>query len=226
MPEEVVLLTGEVEGPHFRTMLESCNPHLVIVHAQTLEQLETAFLRPPGGGGPRRLVAFSTSVIVPKTILGTLQVPAYNFHPGPPTYPGSHAASFAIYDGAEHFGATVHVMEEKVDCGPIVALGLCKHSDGPAFLFIFQSKKPPFDIRIIQIPDHMIERGRIENAKAMDVFARGIETDEWPGYEQKPTLLETPQWMEDKFDRMAGDGAFELTYRMQRQFYRPDEEIK
>ncbi len=121
MPEEVVLLTGEVEGPHFRTMLESCNPHLVIVHAETLEQLETAFLKPPAGGGLRRLVAFSTSVIVHKTVLGTLQVPAYNFHPGPPTYPGSHAASFAIYDGAEHFGATVHVMEEKVDCGPIVA---------------------------------------------------------------------------------------------------------
>ncbi len=115
-------MTGEVEGPHFRTMLESCKSHLVIVHAQTLEQLETAFLRPPGGGGCRRLIAFSTSVIVPKTVLDMLQVPAYNFHPGPPTYPGSHAASFAIYDGAEHFGATVHVMEEKVDCGPIVAV--------------------------------------------------------------------------------------------------------
>jgi len=71
--------------------------------------------------GVRRLIAFSTSVIVPKAILDGLEIPAYNFHPGPPTYPGSHAASFALYDGVEHFGATAHVMEEKVDCGPIVA---------------------------------------------------------------------------------------------------------
>jgi hypothetical protein len=134
MPEEVVLLTGEVEGPHFRAMLESCNPNLVIVHAETLEQLEAAFLRPPAGGGSRRLIAFSTSVIVSKTILDTLQVPAYNFHPGPPTYPGSHAASFAIYDGAEHFGATVHVMEEKVDCGPIVAAEWFVVPEGARFM--------------------------------------------------------------------------------------------
>ena len=72
-------------------------------------------------GGVRRLTAFLTSVIVPKAILDGLEIPAYNFHPGPSTYPGSHAASFALYDGVEHFGATAHVMEEKVDCGPIVA---------------------------------------------------------------------------------------------------------
>lgn len=115
------MLTGEVEGPHFRVMFESCNPQLVIHHAQTLEDLESAFRRPTAGGGARRLIAFSTSVIVPKAILDGLEIPAYNFHPGPPTYPGSHAASFALYDGAEHFGATAHVMEERVDCGAIVA---------------------------------------------------------------------------------------------------------
>jgi methionyl-tRNA formyltransferase len=121
MLEEVVILTGEVEGPHFHVMLESCNPGLVIVHVETPEDLLAAFSQPPAGGGVRRLIAFSTPVIVPKAILDGLQTPAYNFHPGPPTYPGSHAASFALYDGAEHFGATAHVMEAKVDCGPIVA---------------------------------------------------------------------------------------------------------
>ncbi len=121
MPEEIILLTGEVEGPHFRTMLESCNSGLVIVHAETLEELETACLRPTAGGGLRKLLAFSTSVIVPEAVLAALPGPSYNFHPGSPAYPGTHAASFAIYEGAEHFGATAHVMEDKVDCGPIVA---------------------------------------------------------------------------------------------------------
>lgn len=51
MLEEVVILTGEVEGPHFRVMLESCNPQLVIIHAQTPEDLEAAFRRPTACGG-------------------------------------------------------------------------------------------------------------------------------------------------------------------------------
>lgn len=122
MPEEIILLTGDVEGPHFRAMLENGNPALRIVHVETLAALEDACAAPPPGGGLRRLLAFSTPVIVPGHILDGLAAPAYNFHPGPPTYPGSHAASFAIYEGAEKFGATVHVMEHKVDCGPIVAV--------------------------------------------------------------------------------------------------------
>ena len=122
MPEEIVLLTGEVEGPHFRVIFESCNPGLSVVHAETVEQLEAACGKPTPGGGLRRLIAFSTAVIVPAAVLRGLDGPSYNFHPGSPAYPGSHAASFAIYDGAEKFGATAHVMEEKVDCGPIVAV--------------------------------------------------------------------------------------------------------
>ncbi|MDA0305125.1 MAG: formyltransferase family protein [Proteobacteria bacterium] len=122
MPEEIILLTGEVEGPHFRAMLENSNPALKVVHAETLAALKDACAVPPPGGGLRRLIAFSTHILVPGYILDALGAPAYNFHPGPPTYPGSHAASFAIYEGAEKFAATAHVMEHKVDCGPIVAV--------------------------------------------------------------------------------------------------------
>jgi methionyl-tRNA formyltransferase len=133
MPEEVVLLTGEVEGPHFRAMLTSFNPGLTVIHTQTREELEAACLNPAPVGG-RRLIAFSTAVIVPKAVLDGLSLAAYNFHPGPPAYPGSHAASFAIYDGAEHFGATAHVMEEKVDCGPIVAVEWFVMPENPRFM--------------------------------------------------------------------------------------------
>jgi methionyl-tRNA formyltransferase len=122
MPEEIVLLTGEVEGPHFRAILQSAAPGLTVHHAETLDALQAFCAAPPKGGGLRRLVAFSTGIIVPAAILDGLGTAAYNFHPGPPTYPGSHAASFAIYEGAEHFGATVHEMAAKVDSGPIVAV--------------------------------------------------------------------------------------------------------
>ena len=67
-----------------------------------------------------RLIALTTPVIVPKIILDQIGFGAFNFHPGPPSYPGWAPAHFALYDQAAEFGATVHVMVEKVDAGPIV----------------------------------------------------------------------------------------------------------
>ena len=69
-----------------------------------------------------RLLAFTTSVIVPESILAALGHGAYNFHPGPPQYPGWAPAHFALYDGARTFGATAHVMAARVDSGPIVGV--------------------------------------------------------------------------------------------------------
>ena len=69
-----------------------------------------------------RLVAFCTSVVVPASQLGEFDGLAYNFHPGPPTHPGRHPASFAIYEGAARFGATAHEMRANVDSGPIVGV--------------------------------------------------------------------------------------------------------
>ena len=67
-----------------------------------------------------RLVAFTSGIIVPHSILAALGYGAYNFHPGPPNYPGWAPAHFALYDGARTFGATAHVMTRRVDSGPIL----------------------------------------------------------------------------------------------------------
>jgi methionyl-tRNA formyltransferase len=57
---------------------------------------------------------------VPQRILAQLGYGAYNFHPGPPLYPGLVPAYFALYDNAAEFGATMHKMVARVDAGPIV----------------------------------------------------------------------------------------------------------
>lgn len=67
-----------------------------------------------------RLAAFCTDVIVPAAILQNCDAGAYNFHPGPPEYPGIFPSCFAIFDEATSFGATAHRMTEKVDEGEIV----------------------------------------------------------------------------------------------------------
>ena len=69
-----------------------------------------------------RLVSFTSGVIVPGAVLRQLGHGAYNFHPGPPQYPGWAPAHFALYDEARTFGATAHAMEVRVDSGPIVGV--------------------------------------------------------------------------------------------------------
>jgi methionyl-tRNA formyltransferase len=85
MFDTIILLTGPVEHAPLSALLRSHNPQLTIHPAKTLAELEglkPALLR------RARLIAFVTPVIVPPRILERLGFGAYNFHPGPPHYPG------------------------------------------------------------------------------------------------------------------------------------------
>ena len=132
MPNEIILLTGDAEAPQLQNILLRHNPDLVIVHARSRGELEEACLNDKHWS--RRLISFCSPIIVPLNILNAVMAPSYNFHPGPPTYPGSHVASFAIYDEVEMFGATVHEMVAKVDSGPIVAVDWFQIPDNTRFI--------------------------------------------------------------------------------------------
>jgi methionyl-tRNA formyltransferase len=119
MLREIVLLTGAREAPHLTAYLTRHNADLRIVHVETREDMILA-LHPSRPG--RRLIGFCTSTVVSAQLLGEFDAGAYNFHPGPPTYPGRHPASFAIYEGATRFAATAHEMRPRVDSGPIVGI--------------------------------------------------------------------------------------------------------
>jgi methionyl-tRNA formyltransferase len=117
MFDTIVLLTGPVEQAALASVLHGHRPQLGIYPVTTSEDLariDADLLR------RARLIAFSSAVIVPPGVLSALGFGAYNFHPGPPEYPGWAPAHFALYDGAIEFGATVHAMAERVDSGPIV----------------------------------------------------------------------------------------------------------
>jgi methionyl-tRNA formyltransferase len=117
MFDTIVLLTGPVEHGPLSALLRGHHPQITIhtvTAADGFSALDAAALK------RARLLAFASPVIVPAQVLGALGFGAYNFHPGSPDYPGWAPAHFALYDGASEFGATVHVMAERVDCGPIV----------------------------------------------------------------------------------------------------------
>lgn len=106
------------EAAFFRDILHEAAPSLSVAHVSTAEALIRAAATGPT---TTRLIAFSTQIIAPAAVLHRVGFNAYNFHPGPPTYPGSKPSAFAVYEGARSFGVTLHQMAERVDSGPIVA---------------------------------------------------------------------------------------------------------
>ena len=119
MFDTVILLSSALEREVFMTVLSTHNPCLTIIPVETLADLNA--LEPDTLAGAR-LIAFVTGVIVPADVLDQLGYGAYNFHPGPPAYPGYAPAHFALYRRAAEFGATAHVMAARVDEGPIVGV--------------------------------------------------------------------------------------------------------
>jgi methionyl-tRNA formyltransferase len=61
------------------------------------------------------------TVVLPAAVIRLFPGRALNVHPGPlPEYGGLHMNQWALRNGEARFGATIHLMQERVDAGPIV----------------------------------------------------------------------------------------------------------
>ena len=91
-------------------------------HAFVLETREKQRVFESRPHTPELIVSFLNPYIVPAEYLAAAGGRAYNVHPGTPEHPGNDPPHFAAYDGSSVAGATVHLMEADVDCGPICAV--------------------------------------------------------------------------------------------------------
>ncbi|WP_024516193.1 formyltransferase family protein [Bradyrhizobium sp. Tv2a-2] len=119
MFDTIILVTGDREHAALSAALLGHNPQLVIRPITAPSQFAALDADELARS---RLIAFATPLIVPAQVIDGLGFGAYNFHPGPPRYPGWAPAHFALYEQASEFGATAHVMVDKVDAGPIVSV--------------------------------------------------------------------------------------------------------
>lgn len=68
------------------------------------------------------LISANNLQIVGEDILGELKYRAINFHPAPlPEYTGLHCHQWAIRNGEQFFGVSVHMMRNCIDAGDIIA---------------------------------------------------------------------------------------------------------
>src|ERR1700709_1990727 len=118
MFDTIILLAGPAEQSVFPAVLRAHNPDLAVLVVGTSDDLAalSADLL-----ARSRLIAYVTPEIVSTETLAALGYGAFNFHPGPPDYPGWAPAHFALYERTTEFGATVHVMVERADAGPTIA---------------------------------------------------------------------------------------------------------
>ena len=119
MPKEILLLTDETMAGLFGAELTRHAPTVALTVLTSEADVVKRFSTSLEGA---RLIAAGTGVILTEAQLQALDGPAYNLHPGPPEYPGLFPSVFALYEGSDQFGTTVHEMVPEVDSGPIVAV--------------------------------------------------------------------------------------------------------
>jgi methionyl-tRNA formyltransferase len=76
---------------------------------------------PPSYVGYSHLISINNKIVIPPEYLNRAKL-ALNMHPAPlPEYAGLYCHYWALENGEDEFGATVHVMTPNVDGGDIVA---------------------------------------------------------------------------------------------------------
>jgi len=122
---KIILLTQPEYAPFLSpSLIKAGATHEVIVEREDLDRAVAKLSE------PARLIAFAAKVIVPARILQRFSGPSYNFHPGPPGYPGLFPSVYALYDGQTSFAVTLHEMAPQVDSGPIVAVDWFEFPEG------------------------------------------------------------------------------------------------
>lgn len=111
-------------------------------------------------------------------------------------YKATNDASFfsisrGIVDrGTHQQAALVHEAYEKV-------LGIKLEN----YVLLYQETSPPFVVNPILLSQDAIARGRVLNRRAIRLFAEALEKNEWPGYPERTTPLDTPEWYNTQFDK-------------------------
>lgn len=68
------------------------------------------------------------------------------------------------------------------------------------WVHVVVEKEPPYCVAIYELPGEDIERGRVLNRRAIDLFDRCLTRNEWPGYADEPLQVGLPIWARMRLD--------------------------
>lgn len=68
------------------------------------------------------------------------------------------------------------------------------------WLHIVVEKDAPHCVALYELPGEDIERGRVLNRRAIDLFDRCLQSGKWPGYADQPLQVGLPHWSRKRLD--------------------------
>ncbi len=77
-----------------------------------------------------------------------------------------------------------------------------------SFVFIVQEKKPPYVVSSFVLDPDALEWAKIQNHKAIHIFADCLESGRWPGYVDDIHQINLPPWAQNELWKRDGDGDF------------------
>lgn len=76
----------------------------------------------------------------------------------------------------------------------VVELGIVDSLADVEFVFLFQSKAPPYLVRTVRLDAGSVRIGRQLNQQAIAIYAECRKRDTWPGYSDRVDTLAVPGW--------------------------------
>ncbi len=114
---DLILAMRNEEAVHFTSILLQHRNDLNIVNVSSSAQLQELA---PALTPPCRVISFSTFIIIKELLIKKLNGNCYNFHPGPPEYPGYDPIGLTLYEGHQIYKVTLHETWPEIDTGPII----------------------------------------------------------------------------------------------------------
>jgi len=68
--------------------------------------------------------------------------------------------------------------------------------DNPTFLFVVQENTPPYALSVIGLPPAVMDLAERKVDHALELWRKGLRTNEWPGYASRIAWIEMPRWAE------------------------------
>lgn len=71
------------------------------------------------------------------------------------------------------------------------------------WLHIVVEREPPYCVALYELPGEDIERGRVLNRRAINLFDRCLSAGRWPGYADDPLAVGLPIWARMRLDDLT-----------------------
>lgn len=136
----------------------------------------------------------------------------------PDVIPDISAAGMSEDDTLSDYKTMIDVRRHKrsrdvIDRGYAQQLALCaeglwhtRRQVIRCFVLVLQEKAPPYAVVPVELSQDLIWRAAQLNRRAIRMFARCVETNEWPAYDVPTDLIETPEWMEKRLQQEEDSG--------------------